>query len=153
MRCGTPVTMSPEVAKGKKYSFSPDWWAYGIIIYQLMNKTDPYKKPTVDELLDSIANDNWKFTSEAIENYSPELIDFVTKLLEKDPAQRLGTETGIKQIFAHPVFQREIISSDKVYLKPDRYNTNQDFLVIKHRASVAAEVYDISDYLNELAKE
>ena len=42
-RCGTPITMSPEVIAGKEYRFSPDWWSFGIIVYQLMNKVDPYK--------------------------------------------------------------------------------------------------------------
>ena len=42
-RCGTPIYMSPEVIKGDPYRVSPDWWAVGIIIYQLMNKKKPYE--------------------------------------------------------------------------------------------------------------
>ena len=57
-------------------------------------------------------------------NYSNDLIDFVTKLLVKDPALRLGTNSGTEELFAHPVFQKELISSDKVNLKPDKYNVN-----------------------------
>ena len=52
----------------------------------------------------SIVIDEWKFTDAAIKNYSSELIDFVTKLLVKDPEQRLGTKSGMEELFAHPVF-------------------------------------------------
>ena len=55
--------MSPEATKGENYRFSVDWWSVGILIYQLMNKTDPYQNPSVDELLKSIVKDDWKFTS------------------------------------------------------------------------------------------
>ena len=58
-RCGTPMTMSPEAVKGDPYRISPDWWAIGIIIYQLMNKKDPFEKPSVPELLESIVKDEW----------------------------------------------------------------------------------------------
>ena len=95
----------------------------------------------------SISKDDWKFTSEAIKNYSPELIDFVTKLLVKDPAQRLGTKSDMEELFAHKVFfQKEVISSDYVDLKPDVYDTNQEYLIVKHRSNVATEFNDISDY-------
>ena len=46
-RCGTPIFMAPEVAAGKPYLTSPDWWSVGIIIYQLMNKKSPYEQPTI----------------------------------------------------------------------------------------------------------
>ena len=152
-RCGTPVTMSPEVASGAPYRFSPDWWSFAIIIYQLMNKADPYEKPSVDELMKSIVEDAWKFTAEAIKNYSSELIDFVTKLLVKDPEQRLGTKSGMEELLAHPVFQKELISSDKVDPKPDAYDTNRDYLTVKHRSGVAAEYDERSVYSKGLAKE
>ena len=41
-RCGTPTYMSPEAINGENYRGSTDWWSIGIIIYQLMNKVDPY---------------------------------------------------------------------------------------------------------------
>ena len=87
--------------------------------------------------MDSIIKDDWKFTKAAIKNYSSELIDFVTKLLVKNPALRLGTVSDMEEIFAHPVFQKEIISANKVDLKADTYNLNQDFLTVKHRAKVS----------------
>ena len=47
LRCGTPITMAPEVIMGKDYRLGPDWWSVGVIIYQLMNKKSPYEKETL----------------------------------------------------------------------------------------------------------
>ena len=41
--CGTPMTMAPEVILRKLYRLMPDWWSVGIVIYQLMNKKNPFK--------------------------------------------------------------------------------------------------------------
>lgn len=35
-KCGTPAYMAPEMLKMIPYSHSVDWWALGIIIYQML---------------------------------------------------------------------------------------------------------------------
>ena len=100
----------------------------------------------MDELQKSIINESWKFTDGAISHYSPELLDLVDKLLVKEPTLRLGAKADMQEILEHPVFQKKIISSDMVALKPKAYNTNQDFLDIEHRQAVAAEFNDKTDF-------
>ena len=51
VRCGTPVTMAPEVVNGVPYTLTPDWWSVGIVIYQLMNKKSPYEGKDVQDLM------------------------------------------------------------------------------------------------------
>ena len=86
-----------------------------------MKKFDPYKKPTIDELLKSIVKNDWKFTNEAIKNYSLKLIDFVIKNLFKDTTKRLWNKSGMVKLFYHAVFKKELISLNKVDVKPDTY--------------------------------
>lgn len=42
--CGTESYMSPEVINGQKngYSFEADWWAFGVLLYQLYTKKLPF---------------------------------------------------------------------------------------------------------------
>lgn len=47
-----------------------------------------------------IVNSTVKFPS--AKNFSPELIDLITKLLDKNPKTRLGSLGGIKEILLHP---------------------------------------------------
>ena len=35
-RCGTPIYMAPEILKGDNYNFSAEWWAVGIVIYEML---------------------------------------------------------------------------------------------------------------------
>lgn len=40
--CGTTDYMAPEIMLGAGYDKSVDWWAVGIILYQLMFGANPY---------------------------------------------------------------------------------------------------------------
>ena len=33
--CGTPQYLAPEILKGKKYNKAVDWWAFGILAYEV----------------------------------------------------------------------------------------------------------------------
>lgn len=98
-----------------------------------------------------IINEDWKWTNEAKEKYSPDLIDLVEKLLTKDPATRLGTAGDAEEVLGHAVFKTEV-SADKVTLKPTLYDFDQDFLSIRERKPVAAEFIDRTDYVKEKEK-
>lgn len=35
-RVGTVGYMAPEVVENKKYTYSPDWWGFGCLIYEMV---------------------------------------------------------------------------------------------------------------------
>lgn len=39
---GTPHYMAPEIILGKGYTFSVDWWSFGIMIYEMLSGKLPY---------------------------------------------------------------------------------------------------------------
>ena len=102
--CGTPMTMAPEVIKKKAYRLEPDWFSVGIVIYMLMNKKTPFEKDGKFSK-EFILTENWTFTDEANKEYSHELRDLVTKLLEKDLEKRLGTKGDMEDILKHSLFK------------------------------------------------
>ena len=40
--CGTKEYMAPEILDGKQYNKSVDWWAVGIMLYELSIGQNPY---------------------------------------------------------------------------------------------------------------
>ena len=41
--CGTPNYIAPEIINNKKYSFLVDWWAFGVLCFELMCGFSPFR--------------------------------------------------------------------------------------------------------------
>jgi len=98
--CGTAEYLAPETLLGKNWSHEPlDWWALGVMTYELLTGTHPFKGRDSQEVFVSIMmNDRLKFP-DWMDN---DARDFVSNLLEVDPEKRMMS--GGK-FFAHPFFQ------------------------------------------------
>ena len=111
---GTPGYMSPEVINSKNHSFPADYFALGVIGYEFMRGERPYKgknrreiKEQMNEnqveitMKDEIKN-NYENINNIIEgeNWSKESINFINKLLKRNPEERLGYK-GISELKQH----------------------------------------------------
>jgi serine/threonine protein kinase len=84
-RVGTPLYLAPELVKQKPYDYKIDVWAMGCILYQMCAMKSPFH----GENLISLGYNIVHHAPEAIPTkYSPELIEFIMKLLEKNPSIR-----------------------------------------------------------------
>lgn len=50
--------MAPEILQHKKYDASVDWWAFGILIHEMLVGYPPFFADSENELFDSILHDN-----------------------------------------------------------------------------------------------
>ncbi|KAM4795579.1 atypical protein kinase C-like [Rhinophrynus dorsalis] len=103
---GTLMYAAPEVLNGKKDGFSMDWWALGIILFQL--STGRYPFTTIPhfigcpEKMRAILKRSLKIPP----FLSSELCLLLKGLLEKKPGKRLGgnSDKGFDEIQHHPFF-------------------------------------------------
>lgn len=85
--CGTPMYLSPEMVKNRKYSINSDLWSVGIMIYQLFYHSLPFTKPrNILELARSLENMKLNFPSEPAVNRDAK--ELIISLLFLDPQQR-----------------------------------------------------------------
>ena len=99
---GTPGYIPPEVVNGQRVSFESDYFALGIILYELMTGERPYDGRNKKEMVQAFEKEDVKLTEQS--GYSSELCDFVNKLLIKDNTKRLG-RGGSHEIKEHVVFK------------------------------------------------
>ncbi|KAK2947102.1 putative serine/threonine protein kinase [Blattamonas nauphoetae] len=105
---GTPDYIAPEIIQASPYSttFSVDWWAVGIIFFEMLSGITPFNAPTRDEVFDRILENDidTAMTQFLPEEVSEEARSLIRGLLNKNPEDRLGTKNGVSEIKNHPFF-------------------------------------------------
>lgn len=98
---GTDVYLAPEqLRRGRKHRKEVDWYALGVVIYELVFGEAPFVAGNPVELREQILYDAVGFP----EGTDGTLQDLLTGLLCKEAASRLGTVGGAKAIQSHPWF-------------------------------------------------
>ncbi|NXP09597.1 KPCD kinase, partial [Thinocorus orbignyianus] len=96
--CGTPDYIAPEILLGTRYTFSVDWWSFGVLLYEMLIGQSPFHGDDEDELFESIRVD----TPHYPRWITKESKDILEKLFERDPTRRLGVTGNIRD---HPFFK------------------------------------------------
>ena len=84
--CGTPSYIAPELLTGLPYAGSVDWWALGVLLYQMMAGRSPFDNDDDDILFKMIQHRQVVIPS----SFSAEAQYIIKALLQKDPTKRLG---------------------------------------------------------------
>ncbi|CAL5087699.1 unnamed protein product [Urochloa decumbens] len=100
---GTEEYVAPEVVRGEGHEFAVDWWALGVLVYEMSHGRTPFRGRNRKETFRNVLLREPEFSAEARRRW-PELADLVGRLLEKDPARRLGFAGGADEVRAHPFF-------------------------------------------------
>ncbi|CAK70018.1 unnamed protein product (macronuclear) [Paramecium tetraurelia] len=88
---GTPGYMAPEVMCRQNHSFAVDYFALGVIGYEFMLGRRPYTGRSRKEIRDQILAKQVQIKrSEIPDNWSLESADFINRLIQRKPANRLG---------------------------------------------------------------
>jgi len=97
---GTEEYVSPEVVRGDGHEFAVDWWALGILSFEMLYGTTPFVGKNRKETFRNVLAKKPEFIGKR-----NELTDLIERLLEKDPTQRLGYQRGACEIKEHVFFK------------------------------------------------
>jgi serine/threonine protein kinase len=86
--CGTPSYMSPEIVSKKEYYGGPsDIWACGVLLFNLLVGTFPFKSVTTEkDLFRKILRGIFNYGQR--ESLSNEVKDLIKQMLAVDPSER-----------------------------------------------------------------
>ncbi|XP_076842935.1 protein kinase C delta type-like [Brachyhypopomus gauderio] len=90
--CGTPHFIAPEILLEEPYSFSVDWWSFGVLVYVMLTGQPPFIGDDEEEILESVRSDTPLFPLSITWNARKMLI----RLFERDPSRRLGVVGNIR---------------------------------------------------------
>ncbi|XP_048460227.1 protein kinase C iota type [Rhincodon typus] len=110
--CGTPNYIAPEILRGEDYGFSVDWWALGVLMFEMMAGRSPFDivgssdnpdQNTEDYLFQVILEKQIRIPR----SLSVKAASVLKGFLNKDPTERLGChpQTGFADIQGNPFFR------------------------------------------------
>lgn len=146
--CGTPEYLAPELLLNLGYTRSVDWWTLGTLLFEMLTGLPPFFDEDVPTMYKKILQNPLKFPP-FLEGTDAQ--DLLTRLLQKDPANRLDDAQQIKNhAFFKDIDWKKLL--DKGYQPPfkptisgvlDTSNFDQDFTNERPQDSV------VDDFLSE----
>ncbi|KAL7750187.1 serine/threonine protein kinase, AGC [Sorochytrium milnesiophthora] len=101
---GTEEYIAPEVIKGQGHSAAVDWWTLGILMYEMLYGTTPFKAKNRNQTFTNILRKEVAFPSSP-HSVSSAAKSIMRKLLIKNEYKRLGSRCGASDIKAHMWFK------------------------------------------------
>uniref|UniRef100_A0AC35TYI4 Protein kinase C n=1 Tax=Rhabditophanes sp. KR3021 TaxID=114890 RepID=A0AC35TYI4_9BILA len=115
--CGTPNYIAPEILAGHNYGFSVDWWALGVLMYEMMAGRSPFDvvgntedtdQKTEDQLFETILEKRIRIPR----NLSVKAAGILRSFLNKDANERLGCkidlDESLNDMKTHQFFKNHI---------------------------------------------
>lgn len=106
---GTPYWLSPEIISRQSYGPEVDIWSMGIMIMEMVDGEPPFYNEPPIQAMKRIRD----MPPPRLQNHSrisPDLEDFLSHMLKKDPSQRASA----RALLQHP-FLQQALSPDTLY--------------------------------------
>jgi tetratricopeptide (TPR) repeat protein len=137
---GTLAYMPPEMIKGDALSPASDYYALGVLAYELFAGVHPFYTPSTMQMVQNVLHVKPDVTKLDVD---PMWQGIVARLLEKDPAQRYNDASELMQALGI----QETVSVRESYLKAAQFVGRETELALLHAALKNAQTSKGSAHL------
>ncbi|XP_009409003.2 phototropin-1A isoform X2 [Musa acuminata AAA Group] len=100
---GTEEYIAPEIISGAGHTSAVDWWALGILLYEMLYGYTPFRGKTRQKTFANILHKDLRFPGSI--SVSLPVKQLIYRLLHRDPRNRLGSCHGANEVKKHPFFR------------------------------------------------
>lgn len=93
---GTSFYLAPEIISNGGYGKPVDAWAAGVVFYIMMSGQFPFCGDTDEDYYQNVLNQPLEFPEAEWNTVSPDAIDLIKGLLDKDPETRMQPEEAMR---------------------------------------------------------
>ena len=139
--CGTPVYLAPEMVKEIGHDEHLDIWCIGVLLFELLTGTVPFKGKDMDSLNNNIVSLKIVWPKDI----STTAKNLISKILKREPGERIS----LRDMLKHPFFKDKLNNDnlEKELIAPDGTKF-PPYLLSKY----TIDYYDkniLGNYLNE----
>mgnify|MGYP002624689449 CR=1 FL=1 len=109
--CGTPLYLPPEMVAESGHNEKADIWCIGVLLFELSTGKVPFEGNDYSTVKYNISRLNISWPSDI----EPDIKDLISKILKKNPNERLS----IEKILSHNFFTKYFPNAVKELIKPD----------------------------------
>ncbi|KAI0271720.1 kinase-like domain-containing protein [Gloeopeniophorella convolvens] len=96
--CGTLDFCAPEILTDSPYTYAPDFWAMGVVVFVMLTGRPPFTALSEEQIISRVLFEPLKFKKS--DGIDAAATDFLRKVLRKNPSTRLT----VSEMKAHPFF-------------------------------------------------